>query len=290
MSALSYGSLPLMRIEDSEVFKITLLHTNDVHSHIEPFPIDGSRNQGLGGAARRAALIEQVRKQEERVLLVDAGDIFQGTPYFNFFGGELEFKLMTEMGYDAATVGNHDFDAGVEGLHKQLPHANFPLVSSNYDFTDTVLKSKIEDYVIVDRDPIRVGIFGLGIELAGLVPQNLYGNTQYRDPIVEANRVSKVLKKEKCDLVICLSHLGYRYREHKVSDQILANKTENIDIIIGGHTHTFMDRPEMRNNRKGEPVLINQVGWAGIILGRLDIFLEKNKKRKCITCDNMWIN
>lgn len=288
---LTTGSYPLIAsIHEPEITKLTILHTNDVHSRLDPFPMDGSKNEGLGGAAKRATLIKSIRAKEKNVLLLDAGDIFQGTPYFNFFGGEVEMKVMSEMGYDAATIGNHDFDGGIDGLEKQLVHANFPLLVSNYDFRDTVLNGKTKEYKIFYKGGIKIGVFGVGIELNGLVPESLTKNTQYSDPILAANRCSSILKnEEKCDFVICLSHLGYKYSENKVSDVVLAKCTTDIDLIIGGHTHTFMKEPDKVLNLANKPVLINQVGWAGIMLGRFDIFFEKNKKGKCITCKNLTV-
>ena len=284
------GTLPLMSFAKPELIKLTILHTNDVHSRIEPFPMDGGKLQGLGGAARRARIIEKIRNEEKNVLLLDAGDIFQGTPYFNYFGGEIEFKLMSEMQYDATTLGNHDFDAGLEGLHKQIPHANFSLISSNYDFSDTIMHDKVKPYQIFRKGGLKIGIFGLGIELEGLVPTSLYGNTRYLDPIKKANQYAKLLKQdEQCDYLICLSHLGYQYDTPpsgtpKVSDVLLAENTRHIDLIIGGHTHTFMDAPDTRPNLDNEEVHITQAGWAGIVLGRLDVYFERNKKRKCVIC------
>ncbi len=276
---------------DKSLPKLTILHTNDVHSRIEPFPMDGGRNQGLGGAARRAALIKKIRAEENNVLLLDSGDIFQGTPYFNFFGGELEIKLMSEMGYDLATIGNHDFDGGIDGLDKQLPHANFDFVSANYDFSNTVLNGKVKSHKIFMKNGLKVGVFGLGIELRSLVPKELFKETRYNDPLVYGQRIATQLKQdEQCDLVICLSHLGYQYRDNKVSDVILAQNTSDIDIILGGHTHTFMSKPDIRRNKKGDEVIINQVGWAGIMLGRLDIEFEHAKTGKCISCKNSLIN
>ena len=261
--------------------KITVLHTNDVHSRIEPFPANDKYYPNQGGFAKRAALVKQIRQQEKNVLLLDSGDIFQGTPYFNYFGGELEFKLMSEMGYDAATLGNHDFDAGLEGLNKQLPHAKFPFVSANYDFSDTILAGKTKKFTIIDIGRMKVGVFGLGIELKGLVPKKLYQNTHYTDPVKEANNIALFLKEEeKCDLTICLSHLGYSYKSNKISDTILAGSTKNIDLFLGGHTHTFMKSPKVIENIDKEPVVINQVGWAGLILGRIDIFLSKKTQKK----------
>jgi len=283
------GMFPLMSFAKPELIKLTILHTNDVHSRIEPFPMDGGRLQGLGGAARRAKLIEQIRKEEENVLLLDAGDIFQGTPYFNYFGGELEFKLMSEMKYDVATIGNHDFDAGLEGLHKQMPHAAFSFVSANYDFSDTLMHDLVKPYKIIEKSGLKIGIFGLGIELTGLVPKNLSGNTQYLDPISKANEYAAILKRdEKCDYVICLSHLGYKYDDEPgtVSDVVLSQNTRHIDLIIGGHTHTFMDKPDVRRNLDGKEVHVTQAGWAGILLGRLDVYFERNNKRKCVICKN----
>lgn len=275
---MGIGMLPMQTWAKSEEKRLVILHTNDWHSRIEPFPMDGGRLQGQGGAAKRAKLIQQIREEGHEVLLLDCGDIFQGTPYFNLYGGELEFKLMSEMGYDAATLGNHDFDGGLEGLKKQLPHAKFPILSANYDFSETELAGKFAPYQIVDKGPWKVGILGIGIELDGLVPESLYGATKYQDPIEAANKYARLLKHEKnCDLVICLSHLGYKYSGNKISDQVLASQSENIDIILGGHTHTFMEKPAEIENKRQLPVTINQAGWGGVILGRLDLFWTNGK-------------
>lgn len=293
MGSLSVAMMPVASglLHNPEFEHLTILHTNDVHSRVEAFPMDGSRNEGQGGASRRASLIAKIRSQEKNVLLLDSGDILQGTPYFNFFGGELEFKLMSEMQYDVATLGNHDFDGGIEGFHKQLPHANFDFVSANYDFSDTVLHDHVSDYKIIDKAGIKIGIFGLGIELDGLVPEELFLETRYNEPIAIANKTAKLLKEEKkCDYVICLSHLGYKYRSSRVSDVVLAESTENIDLILGGHTHTFLSEPDIRKGLNGDPVIINQAGWGGILLGRIDISFEKNKKNKCLSCKNISIN
>lgn len=267
-----------------DVVKLTILHTNDVHSRIEPFPMDGSRNEGLGGTARRGALIKKIRSAETHVLLLDAGDIFQGTPYFNKFGGELEIKLMSAMGYDAATMGNHDFDNGLEGFHKQLPHASFPIICSNYDFSNTLLNKSTQPYKIFKKGGLKIGVFGVGIQLKGLVEDKNYGDTIYIDPVKKANEMAGLLKNElNCDLVICLSHLGYKYASDRVSDQVLAKNTRNIDLIIGGHTHTFMDQPEDVQNLAGEITTINQVGFAGINLGRIDYYFERYKGKRVKT-------
>ncbi len=259
---------------------ITILHTNDTHSHIEPFEPNHRRYANMGGVARRAVLVEQIRKENPNTLLLDAGDIFQGTPYFNYFGGELEFKLMSMLKYDAATLGNHDFDNAIEGFHKQLPHAKFDFVCANYDFKNTILDTLVKPYRIFDKDGVRIGVFGLGIELEGLVNKRMYKETEYLDPITVAQDISRELKEEKqCDLIICLSHLGYKYKSDKVSDLKLAAATENIDLIIGGHTHTFLPKPTVRKNRKGENMLVNQVGAYGVNLGRIDFFFDAKKNK-----------
>lgn len=277
--------------KDPVLEKVTILHTNDVHSRIDAFPMDGSRNEGLGGAAKRAAMISKIRSEEDHVLLLDAGDYFQGTPYFNFYAGELEMKLMSAMKYDAVTIGNHDFDAGLDGLEKQLKHADFPLIVGNYDFSDTLMNGKTKDYQVFEKGDIRIGVTGVGIELESLVPKSLTGNTQYLDPIKTLNDKAAFLKNEEnCDFVICLSHLGYAYDENRISDLVLAKETENVDLIIGGHTHTFLRNAEFHANKIGKPVAVNQVGWAGIMLGRLDIYFEKNEVNQCVTCKNFYVN
>lgn len=273
------SSFPYEAFAKSDTRKITILHTNDQHSRIEHFPMDGGKFQGLGGFAQRAVLLNEIRGQEKNVLLLDVGDIWQGTPYFNKFGGELEFKLMSEMKYDASTLGNHDFDAGIDGFVKQLPHASFPFLNCNYDFTNTAMEGKIQTHKIFKYDDVKVGVFGIGIELQGLVPKDLCNGVRFNDPIANANKMAKHLKYEQgCDLVICLSHIGYKYDEKKVSDVDLAYQSSNIDLILGGHTHTFFTKPDEFRNADGAKVLVNQVGWAGIYLGRLDFYFEKKKK------------
>jgi 5'-nucleotidase len=254
--------------------KITILHTNDTHSNIDPFPDNHSKYPGKGGVSRRFELINRIRSEEENVLLLDAGDIFQGTPYFNKFGGVLELKLMTELGYDAATMGNHDFDGGMEGFVKAKKYGDFPFLCANYDFKNTPIDGHTQDSIIFEKGGLKIGVFGIGVELKGLVPGRLYGESKWLNPIEIATDCAAELKKKGCDLVICLSHLGYEYGTDKVSDRVLAQKTKDIHLIIGGHTHTFLTTPTQEKNLFGETVLINQVGWAGINLGRIDFEID----------------
>lgn len=273
--------------------RLTILHTNDQHSRIEPFDASYARNPNQGGFARRATLIQKIRAEEQNVLLLDAGDVFQGTPYFNFFGGELEFKLMSMMGYDASTMGNHEFDNRLDGFKKALPHAKFPFICSNYDFSNTILDGLTEKYRIFRKGGIKIGIFGVGIELAGLVGKTHYGETVHLNAIETAQEYTRILREDKkCDLVICLSHIGYDYRDNpnKVSDRILAANTDGIDLILGGHTHTFLKEPQQLTNKAGKTVLVNQVGWAGLLLGRIDFKFDRLRKVQNITWQNQAIN
>ena len=261
----------------SRATKITILHTNDVHSHVEAFGPNAGKNSNKGGVAKRATLVESVRKENPNTLLLDAGDIFQGTPYFNFYGGELEFKLMSLLKYDVATIGNHDFDNGINGLYAQLPHAKFDFVSANYDFSNTIMDTHVKPYKTFVKEGIKIGVFGLGIELDGLVTKEAYKETKYLNPIAIAQDMSRVLKTEqKCDLIICLSHLGYDYKNSpsKISDLKLAKATQDIDLIIGGHTHTFLDEPTIETNAAGKKVLVNQVGCYGLYVGKIDFYFE----------------
>ena len=279
-SFLTLGGLSLNSCKSSNEKHITILHTNDVHSHIESFDATHPMYPNLGGIAKRASLIEQIRLENPNTLLLDAGDIFQGTPYFNFFGGEVEFKLMSKLGYDACTMGNHDFDNGIAGFDKQLHNANFDFIISNYDFSNTTLDGKTITHKIFTKDGLKIGVFGIGIELAGLVDPLLYKETKYLDPIEITQDATRHLKEEeKCDLIICLSHLGYYYKQNpnKISDLNLAKLTKNIDLIIGGHTHTFLKKPTITRNVLDQNILINQVGKWGLNLGRIDFYFDAEK-------------
>lgn len=261
--------------------KLTILYTNDQHSRIEPFPANDAKYPNEGGFAKRAALIEKIRSEEENVLLLDAGDIFQGTPYFNYFSGEIEYKLMSMMQYDAVTFGNHDFDLGCENIVKQMPHASFDFINCNYGLSDTALANnkKVFPYRIYKKGKLKIGITGIGIDLENLVDKRFTKGIVYNDPVAGANKWAAVLKQdEKCDYVICLSHLGYKYDNTKISDVLLSSQTKDIDLIIGGHTHTFLNEPEVLKNANGNEIVVTQVGWAGIWLGKIELYFSPDKK------------
>lgn len=275
---VSLGGLSLSSCSSTKKH-ITILHTNDVHSHIDSFPKSHESYPSMGGLANRANLVNQIRNENPNTLLFDAGDIFQGTPYFNFYGGELEFKLMSMLKYDAATIGNHDFDNGVSGLYAQLPHASFQLLSANYDFSNTLMDGHVKPYNVYTVDDIKIGVYGLGINLEGLVNKKQYQETVYLNPYEIAADTERTLKEvEKCDIIVCLSHLGYSYENIERPDDLkLANLTEYTNLIIGGHTHTFLDKPTVVKNKNGLNILVNQVGCYGINLGRIDFYLDSDR-------------
>ena len=281
------GAFPYTTLAADELTVITILHTNDLHSHIEPFDDSNPNYAGKGGFARISSVIRNIKNQNPDTLVFDAGDSFQGTPYFNYYGGELIFRLMSIAGYDAVTIGNHEFDNGLEGLKESLVSAKFPVISSNYDFSDTILKGRFPRWKIFRKAGIRVGVYGLGIELNGLVSPVQQGNTVYRDPVKIAIEMEHFLKNEKsCDLVICISHLGLRYRENRISDVALAEETSFTDLIIGGHTHSFLEKPLVLKNKKGQPVLVNQAWWGGMAMGQIDFIFERKGKKKHKTLAN----
>nr|WP_294861507.1 metallophosphatase [uncultured Fluviicola sp.] len=253
--------------------KLVILHTNDTHSNIDPFPVNHPKFPNMGGVSRRASLIQSVRDQEEHVLLVDAGDIFQGTPYFNKFKGVLEMKTMAAMNYEIVTLGNHDFDIGMEAYKSALSNASFQVVNANYELSSTPLSDVVKPYTIVKKGGFKIGVFGVGVDLQGLVPVESWQGLTYQDPIREAQKQADTLRKEGCDVVICLSHLGYEYKTTQVSDKVLAASTSGIDVIIGGHTHTFLEELQEFKNKDGKNVFVNQVGYGGLKLGRIDIEL-----------------
>ncbi|WP_372774202.1 bifunctional UDP-sugar hydrolase/5'-nucleotidase [Mangrovibacterium sp.] len=278
-AGIAFTNLPQSVFADNSLLQLTVLHTNDIHCHIDPFSPTDPNYAGRGGMARLSSLVKQIRQQQENVLLLDSGDMFQGTPYFNYHKGELILKVMSEIGYNASTLGNHEFDNGLDAINKALDYANFPFVNSNYDFSQTKLYDRFNRTVIFRKKGIKIGVYGLGIELDGLVTKQNYEDTTYNDPVETALEMETYLKLEKkCNLIICLSHLGLEYKSAKISDKTLAPSTKYTDLILGGHTHTFMDEPIQLTNALGKPVLINQVGWGGMVLGRIDFIFDQSGK------------
>ncbi|MFA7140604.1 MAG: metallophosphoesterase [Proteiniphilum sp.] len=253
--------------------QIVILHTNDTHSRIEPLPENDRTAPGKGGVERRITYIEQMRDRYRNVLLFDAGDFLQGTPYFNLFKGKAEVETMNLMGYDAATLGNHEFDYGLEVLEEVVRAARFPIVSSNYDFSETPLAGRIKPYLILKKDGVKIGVIGVNVQPKGLISSANYDGMTFLDPVTTANELAIRLRTQyKCDLIIALSHLGY------LPDTRLAEASRNIDIIIGGHSHTYMKKPDIRRNLDNREVLIYQTSGRGIYVGRIDVKMEKVKK------------
>ena len=255
---------------------ITILHTNDTHSQIDPLPANDT-NAGKGGVARRATLVKRIRKENSNTLLVDAGDVLQGTPYFNFYKGEVEYKAMSAIGYDVGTLGNHEFDNGVDALAAALKFANFDVVSANYDVKGTVLEQRVKRYVVKTIGGIKIGLFGLGVSPVGLITPDNFKGVTYIDPVVAAREVVKKLRdEERCALVVGMSHLGY-YEDGKRGDSLVAAQVDGIDFIASGHTHTFMKEPVFQAQPCGARTMIFQVGKSGIHLGRVDFTFRGGK-------------
>lgn len=284
--ALTLGLYPNELFASGELIKLTVVHTNDIHYHLEPFPETDAEYAGRGGLERIASIVSRYRKENPNLLLVDSGDMFQGTPYFNYFKGDLILKIMSKMGYEAGTLGNHEFDNGLNDILSALKCAAFPIVNSNYDFSDTVLAGHTKSHLILKKGGVKVGIYGLGIELFGLVTKQNYGDTRYLNPLETALKMEHLLKKEhNCDLVICLSHLGFSYKENKISDKSLAPQTKYTDLILGGHTHTFLDKPLLLKNAEGKPILVNQAGWGALAVGKIDLVFDRRGHMKGRTAE-----
>jgi 5'-nucleotidase len=260
------------RAQNSEqnTVRITILHTNDTHSQVVP----QDRNN-MGGFARRLGVINQIRAEEQNVLLIDACDFFQGTPFFNFFSGVIEIEAFNRMAYDVVGVGNHEFDKGVDNLAERLRYAEFAVVNSNYLFENEFLAEKIQRYFIKEMDGIRIGFLGLGIDLEGLVSQDKSVGVSVLDQIAVANEVADFLRYEKnCDLIIAVTHLGVNPLRSATTDIDVAQNTRNIDIIIGGHSHDILEN-RTEKNLDGRQVIIAQAGRSGFYLGRIDLELER---------------
>ena len=252
---------------------LILLHTNDTHSRIEPLPDTDNYNPDLGGVVRRAAYVDKMRSENENVLLFDAGDFLQGTPYFNMFKGKVEIEAMNMLKYDAVTLGNHEFDYGMDVLIDIAKKATFPIVCTNYDFSETEIADIIKPYHIIHKGGIKIGIVGANVKPLGLIASTNYEGMKFLPPTETINKTAEMLRNDlNCDMVVCLSHLGIR-------DELqLAEDSRNIDIIIGGHSHTFMSKPSIRNNKDGKEVMVFQTNGRGVYVGRIDVELEKAQK------------
>lgn len=272
---LTIIALPAFSQSEKELY---IYHTNDTHSRIEPFSIEYQDTllAGKAGVVRRATFMKKERKAHKSLLLLDAGDFSQGTPYYNMYKGEVEIKMMNEIGYDAGTIGNHEFDFGLDNMARLFKMANFPIVCSNYDVSGTVLEGLVKDYVVLKRDGLKIGIFGLGAQLEGLVATHCYGNVKFKDPVSEAQRVSDILRNaEHCDVVICLSHLGCKDGSY-YSDMELIENTNNIDVVIGGHSHTYFTQPRFIQNIDGKEIPLQQMGKNGAFVGKIVLKLKKD--------------
>lgn len=264
-------------LDAQNVKEVLLLHTNDTHSRIEPFHEHYADTMlaGKAGVLRRANFIAEQRKNHKNVLLFDSGDFCQGTPYFNMYKGEVEVKLMNLMGYDAATIGNHEFDFGLENMARLFKMADFPIVCANYDVAGTVLEGLVKEYVVLERDGLRIGVFGLSPKMAGLVPKAKFGDLKMEDPVAEGQRIADLLRNEEhCDLVVCLSHLGWKTDGY--NDVELITHTRNIDVVCGGHSHTYFEAPKTLKNLDGKDVYVSQMGKHGAFVGYMNIELKKN--------------
>jgi 5'-nucleotidase len=272
-------SAPLLDPDKGEIL-ITVLHTNDTHSQIDPVLENDKTYAGKGGVARRATLVKRVRKENPNTLLIDAGDVLQGTPYFNFYKGEVEYKAMSMIGYDAGTIGNHEFDNGVESLAKAMQFANFDIVSTNYDVRGSALESRVKPQVVKQVGGVRVGLFGLGIRPEGLITPENFKPLKYLDPVQMTSGAVKILREqEHCSLVLGMSHLGYypNPRRDEIGDTQVAAQVDGVDFIASGHTHTFMEKPFLQKSPSGRDTIIFQVGRSGIYVGRVDFTLRDGK-------------
>lgn len=257
--------------------KIVVLHTNDTHSQVEPSAPDAVRFADMGGYARRLGVINQIREQEEHVILLDAGDFSQGTPYFNFFKGRVEVKGLNAMNYDAVTFGNHEFDNGMDTLATILQDAKFPMICANYDMSKSTVADMVKPYKIIEKGGVRIGIIGLGVELEGLVMKSNFEGVQYLDPIKTVQKYERILKKrKKCDVIICLSHLGGDSTSVKVNDFTVAHNSKYVDLILGGHSHLMLENIQTKN-AKGKNLRIAQMAKSGFYLGRVDLYLNRRR-------------
>lgn len=260
-----------------DIKELVILHTNDTHSRVDPIPDNDPNTEfaGTAGFVRRATLLKDRREKNKDLLLFDCGDFSQGSPFYNLFKGEVEVSLMNEMGYDAGTIGNHEFDFGLDNMARLFKMVNFPIVCANYGVKGTVLEGMVKPYVVLKRDDIKIGVFGLSPALEGLVQEKNCKGIIFENPIEAAQRTANILKeKEKCDLVICLSHLGWKGEPY--SDETLIPNTRNIDIVLGGHSHSYFEKPMIYKNLDGIDVFLQQMGKNGTYVGEMKVKMKKD--------------
>lgn len=248
--------------------QLMVVHTSDTHSCVDPISVNDIKPEqaGKAGFLRRAACMEELRNRYDNLLLLDCGDFSQGSVYYNLYKGEVEIKLMNEMQYDACTIGNHEFDFGLENMARLFRMAKFPVVCCNYDFSGTPVDGLVKDYIIKEYAGVRVGILGIGPQLEGLVAKDSYGQAKYKDPVEAAQPVVDHLRKqEKCDLVICLSHLGWQ--DGAGGDADFVARTSGIDLLLGGHSHSYFKAPKYVKNKLGEDIPCDHMGKNGQYLG-----------------------
>lgn len=271
--------LVCFNLSAQQIKELTILHTNDTHSRIEPINKNSAKKEQAdkGGFVRRATYVAQIRANTPDLLLFDCGDFSQGTPYYNLFKGEVEVKLMNEMGYDAGTIGNHEFDFGLENMARLFNIAKYPIVCANYDVKGTVLEGIVKPYTIIKRNGLKIGVFGVSPKMDGLVQADKCQGLVYHKADGVANTIATYLKeKERCDVVICLSHLGWKGSvNNPESDEKLAANTRNIDLILGGHSHSLIDSPVSYTNLDGKKVTVTQMGGNGLYVGRIDMKFQK---------------
>lgn len=255
--------------------QLTILHTNDTHSTIYPLSanLNDTLKAGRGGFLRRINLIQQERAKDPELLLFDSGDFSQGSPYYTLFKGDVEVGLMNQMGYDAGTIGNHEFDFGLDNMVRIFRQLHFPIVCSNYDFTGTELADIVKPYVILQRKGLKIGVFALCVQPKDLVDSKNYGTIQYLDPVKTANEMVSLLKAKKCDMIVCLSHLGWNIGGE--DDAYMIERTSGIDLVLGGHSHSYMRQLCYVKNKDGQPVPVDQNGKHAILIGKIKINLKK---------------
>ncbi|MBY0347032.1 MAG: bifunctional metallophosphatase/5'-nucleotidase [Hydrotalea flava] len=268
---------------------LTLLHTNDTHSQIFPFESNSGHYAGMGGIESRKRMIEQIRSKGQPTLLLDAGDFCGDRPIYDAFKGKAELEAMRLLGYDAFTLGEKDFSGGIDNLATQIQATGMKPTICNYDFTYTALQNYYQPYTIIHRENLKIGVLGVLLPLHDKISISGIENLVYLDAVEQANKTANILQQQQCDIIICLSHLGDRYADGRISDEVLAKNNDCIDVIIGGHTHKFFNQPRVYQNKSSGHTLVNQAGWGGIQMGQLDYVFTNTTHKKLIRTRNIFL-